>query len=84
MMYGYGSGAWWMMLMPLLWIALIALVAWLVIRLSRPATTGGGTAPRRRPTPREILDRRYASGEIDDATYTSMRSRLADPGTGSL
>ena len=74
MMYGYGGG-WWMALMPVLWIALIALIVWAVVRLFRP-TEGASRAEPRRETPLEILDRRYAQGEIDDAAYTSARARL--------
>jgi putative membrane protein len=76
MMYGYGAGGWWMMLMPLLWIALVAVVVWAVVRLIRPAGDAG-RAEARRETPLEILDRRYAQGEIDDATYTTARARLS-------
>jgi putative membrane protein len=74
MMYGYGAGGWWMMLMPLLWIALIAVIVWAIVRLIHPGN--GGRAVERRETPLEILDRRYAQGEIDDATYTTARARL--------
>jgi len=76
MMYGYGYGGWWMMLMPLLWIALIAVIVWAAVRLIRPASGGGHSDEARRETPLEILDRRYAQGEIDDATYTTARARL--------
>jgi uncharacterized membrane protein len=27
---------------------------------------------------RQILDRRYAAGEMDDTTYARMRTRLSD------
>jgi len=74
MMYGYGSGGWWMMLMPLLWIALAAVIVWAVVRLIQPR--GGGHAEARRETPLEILDRHYARGEIDDIAYTTARARL--------
>jgi putative membrane protein len=33
-------------------------------------------------TPREILDRRVASGEIDLETYDRLREKLAASGTG--
>jgi putative membrane protein len=78
MMYGYGWG--WMMLMPLVWIALLGVIIWAVARLvQRP---GERTPEPRRETPQEILDRRYASGEIDADAYTEARSRLAgrEPG----
>ncbi|NUO56430.1 MAG: SHOCT domain-containing protein [Hamadaea sp.] len=71
MMYGYGFGGWWMMLMPLLWIALIALGVWAVVR-SLPQS-----GPHRE-TPLEVLDRRYAHGEIDDTAYATARARLTD------
>lgn len=74
MMYGYGPGGWWMVLMPLLWIVLIAIIVWAAVRVIQP---GGGRAEARRETPLEILDRRYAKGEIDDTTYTTARARLS-------
>ncbi|MEV6112532.1 SHOCT domain-containing protein [Streptomyces sp. NPDC052109] len=81
-MYWYGGWAW-MAFMPLLWIALICLAVWAVVRLTHGSS--GGTARRghgwdggeHRETPEEIIDRRYASGEIDTDTYTEMRERLA-------
>jgi putative membrane protein len=61
MMNGYGPGWAWMMLMPLLWVALIAVVVWAVIRLvQRPSSWQGGPGPQGRETPQEILDRRFA------------------------
>ncbi|MGW1809730.1 SHOCT domain-containing protein [Streptomyces sp. NPDC002078] len=77
----YWDGGWaWMALMPLLWIALIAVAVWAGIRFAQhPTTRGEGThgAPQPRETPEEILDRRFATGEIDADTYTEARQRLA-------
>ncbi|MFF9391329.1 SHOCT domain-containing protein [Streptomyces griseoluteus] len=81
-MYWY-AGWVWMAFMPLLWIALIVLAVWAVIRLTHATT--GGASPRGhgwasgppQETPEEILDRRYASGEIDTDAYTEARERLA-------
>src|SRR6266542_4327210 len=76
-MYGYGAGWGWMMLMQLVWIALLGVIIWAVVRLvQRPADREHGTGARRE-TPQEILDRRYASGEIDTDTYTQARAHLA-------
>jgi len=76
-MYGYGAGWGWMMLMPLVWIALLGVIIWAVVRLvQRPGDREYGTGARRE-TPQEILDRRYASGEIDTDTYTQSRAHLA-------
>ncbi|WP_046729468.1 SHOCT domain-containing protein [Streptomyces humi] len=86
MMYwdnGWGGGWAWMALMPLLWIALVGLAVWAVIRLTqgsahgRPEHSRGWESQEHRESPEEILDRRYASGEIDTDTYTETRERLA-------
>ncbi|WP_338674844.1 hypothetical protein V1460_19010 [Streptomyces sp. SCSIO 30461] len=80
MMYWNGGGWAWMMFMPLLWIVLIGLVVWAVIRLTHQPT-GHGNGPEQRwpqrETAEEILDRRFASGEIDAEAYTEARQRLA-------
>ncbi|MGW3197635.1 SHOCT domain-containing protein [Streptomyces sp. NPDC001118] len=97
-MYGhYGHVGWvWLAFMPLLWIVLIGLVVWAVIRLTRrpagrgddvyrgwlPGATPTGTpaGPPAEPpweTPEEILDRRFASGEIDADAYHEARRHLA-------
>lgn len=77
MMYGYDPGWGWMMLMPLLWIALAGVIVWAAVRL---AQHGDGRRPhpeaRPRETAREVLDRRYASGEIDEADYLKVRAQL--------
>jgi putative membrane protein len=81
MMWGYGPGWIWMLLMPLLAIALIVLVVWAVRLGGRP---GEGERGRRgQQTPREILDRRFASGEIDADTYAQARDKLAGGGSQS-
>jgi putative membrane protein len=74
LMYG-GWGGWgWMTLMPLVWIALIGVIVWAAVRLTqRPPERAGP----RRESPREILDRRFAAGEIDADTYTRARDTLA-------
>lgn len=77
----YWNGGWaWMAFMPLLWIALIAVAVWAGIRFAHHPTArgdGGNRAPERRETPEEILDRRFATGEIDADAYTEARQRLA-------
>jgi putative membrane protein len=64
-----------MMLMPLLWIVLVGLIVWATVRLTqRPSNQ---TSAPRQETPQEILDRRFASGEIDAETYSRARDTLA-------
>ncbi|MFG2121985.1 SHOCT domain-containing protein [Streptomyces sp. NPDC048710] len=84
-MYWNGGGWAWMVFMPLLWVVLLGLVIWAVVRLTHPAghdSSSHGWKQPPRETPKEILDRRFASGEIDAATYTEARERLAahEPG----
>ncbi|WP_225754848.1 SHOCT domain-containing protein [Actinotalea sp. Marseille-Q4924] len=74
-----GAGGW--IAMTIFWVALVTLVVWLVIR----AFPGGGDTARegRRETwsgsetPEQILDRRYAAGELDLEAYQVMRATLA-------
>jgi putative membrane protein len=67
-----GLGGW--LFMGLFWVALLVLVVWLVVRLlpSRQPPAGG------QETPEDILDRRFARGEIDEQTYASQRAALAN------
>jgi putative membrane protein len=59
---GGWAGPWWF-LIPLLWIALLASIVWLVIRSRR--------SPRDTPLDRaiEILAARFARGEIETDEY---------------
>lgn len=83
MMYdGYGWGWTWIMFMPLLWIVLVAAVVWAVVRLARPGDAGP-RRPGRQASAQEILERRFARGEIDLETFETMRARLSGQGTRS-
>ncbi len=81
-MMGYGGMGWGgmpfggMIGMVLLWAALIAAIVWVVVRLlpGRQAAQGPRSAQE---SPEEILDRRFARGEIDLETYQAQRSALA-------
>jgi putative membrane protein len=88
MMWGYGPGWGWMVLMPVVWMVLLGAIIWAVVRLVQ-GSTGRGSAPQAGSTPpvntetaQEILDRRYASGEIDTDTYNQMRGQLTGRGAG--
>ena len=75
----YWDGGWaWMAFMPLVWIAVVGLAAWAVVRLAqRPAAPDHRQGKPDRESPEEILDRRFASGEIDADTYTKALESLA-------
>lgn len=80
----YDDGGWdWglMMFMPLIWIVLVGVVVWAVVRTTRheiPQAAAGHRAGEPRESPRDVLDRRYASGEIDAEAYTSARNHLSN------
>ncbi len=79
-MYWDGAGwAWWMVLMTLVWIVLIGLVIWAAVRLTKGHGDGAGRRDVRdhRESPEEILDRRFASGEIDADAHAEARKHLA-------
>ncbi|WP_040927883.1 SHOCT domain-containing protein [Saccharomonospora azurea] len=78
MMWGYGPGAaWWMMVMPVIWLVLIGLIVWAVVALTRGGFRGRDS--RDRPeTPEDILQRRFAAGEIDADAYRQARETLAE------
>lgn len=74
---GFGGMGWGGMVgMVLLWAVLIGLVVWAVTRLL-PARREGGVPQPGHETPEEILDRRFARGEVDVETYQAQRAALA-------
>jgi putative membrane protein len=71
---GWGMGPVGWIFMFLFWVAVIGLVVWAVATLlprNRPGGQGG-----RQDTPEEILDRRFAQGEIDAEQYRRAREEL--------
>ncbi len=79
-MMGWYNQGWngWMIAMMLLWPVIIAVAVWAVAALTRTGAPGGPDE-----TPRQVLDRRLAAGEIDTAHYEQMRALLDNgPMTG--
>src|SRR5260370_2322386 len=84
---GYWSGGWTWLVIPvvmLLVIALTAVLIWALVRwLNRKSTI---PAPHdsypiaSEPPALEVLQQRYARGEIDTATFENMRERLSATG----
>jgi putative membrane protein len=66
-----GSGWWWLWgtLMLIVVLAAIALVAWLIVRSVQSRADGARSA-------RDILNERYARGEIDTDEYEERLSKL--------
>ena len=76
-MMGWGLGEGWGMpffgVGPLLFVLIVVGVVMYLVRQTR--TTENGPVG---PTALEILDRRYASGEISKEQYEQMKRDLAD------
>ncbi len=67
--------------MGLFWLGLIAVIIFLVIRLLPGSGSGQAPAKPHVPaaeSPEQILDRLFALGEIDEQTYRSRRTALAE------
>jgi putative membrane protein len=58
-------GIWW-----IVGAALIAVIVWTVLRLSRKPMNGSSESPEK------VLKRRYAKGEIDHETYQRTLTEL--------
>ncbi|MCR6490943.1 SHOCT domain-containing protein [Cellulomonas sp. P24] len=76
---GMGGGAW--IFMGLFWIILIAAIIWLLVRLLPSSSHSGATTPAPhqvagQESALDILDRRFASGELDLETYQAQRAAL--------
>lgn len=73
MLWGYGLLMFFGMT---LWVVLLALLIWALIRwLNRRTGPGQEPSPAERSA-LEILRQRYARGEIDQTTFEQMRERL--------
>jgi putative membrane protein len=83
-MGGIGPLMW--ILMGVFWIALLGLIAFLIVRLLPRSGDGTGhrsasNAPVDRvgnESAEQVLDRLFAMGEIDEQTYRSRRTALAE------
>ena len=71
---GWGSyGVWGMGVMVVVWAGVLGVLVWGIVRLtSGPRHTGHAVE-----SPRAVLDRRLAAGDIDAEQYAQMRAVLA-------
>lgn len=74
--YGYGmGGVMWMIVGWLIFLALLGALVWGILHLI-DARTSHTYLERPHANALEILQQRYARGEIDEATFERMRERL--------
>jgi putative membrane protein len=73
--YGWGMGPWGWIFMGLLWVVVIGAIVWAAAALLPGNRRGGHSGARE--SAREILDRRFASGEIDADQYRKAREELS-------
>lgn len=71
MMWGWhDGGAWWWM--ALAGVAFWAVIAWAIVMLVRSNTTGSADFSHAR----DVLDERFARGEIDEDEYRRRRELI--------
>src|SRR5579859_3950537 len=78
MMWGYGFGWGWFMMVfgGVLWIAVLVVLVWALLRWFERKGRATGSSTPAGSSALEILNQRYARGEIDSATFEQMRERL--------
>ncbi len=78
----FGAGGLVIVLWSLAYVAILALVVWVIVRIARLAWYDGRQQPPSGPpapredSARQILRERYARGEIDAAEFEERRRRL--------
>ena len=80
--FGIGAGVVWLFVL-LFWAVLLAVIVVAVVKLLPSSTPTTPTAPPPGSivpgeSPEQILDRMFAVGEIDEATYRARRTALAE------
>ena len=76
--YGWGMGVGGWIGMAVFWVALLVLIVWLVTRAFRPGSSERESRGDSgwQETADQVLDRRFAAGEIDETAYLRMREAL--------
>lgn len=75
-MMWYGLGGWWMLLwMLMFWAGVIALIVW-AVRATSERPQGAPPQSHGRSRALEILEERFARGEIDQEEFEQRRRAL--------
>jgi putative membrane protein len=75
---GHGWG-WWMGFGWMWMIGFWALIIWAVFTLTKRGSADKDRVAEDQGTALEIVERRYARGELNDEQYEAMRARLSRP-----
>lgn len=85
-MWGYSVsygwvGFFWMALNMVFWLALLGLLAWALVRWLGRGPVRNAPPPASPPpaSALDVLQQRYARGELDEPTYLRMRAQLEGP-----
>ena len=77
----HGDGGWWIVMVPVM-VLLMGGMMWMMIRGmgggSSPGSSTRGETPGTRERPSEILERRFAEGEISIEEYRARREVLVN------
>ena len=80
----HGDGGWWIVMVPLM-VLFMGGMMWMMIRGMgggfSPGSSTSGETPGTRERPSEILERRFAEGEISIEEYRARRKVLVTEST---
>lgn len=78
MMWHMGHGLGWWMAFGRVWMVVFwGLIIWAIYLLISRLSNGSRPTDMRGPSAREILDQRYARGELSQEQFEEMRQRLS-------
>ncbi len=84
MMWNWGTGWGWWMVFGWVWMVVFwGLIIWAVYAVVSRLTERGQTPPATGPSALDILERRYASGELTYEQFEEMRRHLSRGGDTS-
>jgi uncharacterized membrane protein len=78
MMHSTAGAAFWSLLVVLLWILAVGGAAWATARLVRQPRGQADRRPPSLPSPLDIIERRFAAGEMSLDEFDEARARLRE------
>ena len=79
MMWDWGAGWWWAFggaSMILLWVGLIVLLVWVVMKIVR-GSSDGGSSTETKSNALDIAKERYAKGEISKEEFEQIKKDIS-------